>query len=426
MSQFYDSLKSLVRPGMVTSAARTLDEKEANISTAISSIFASLLGVMSQDGNTPQIRNILDEAGNLNILSNVEPLCEEKPNEDQRRLGDAFLQQLLGDRAAAFTAPIAKHAGISKPATNRLVAMLAPIFVGYFGRKLVNDGWSMQKIQNEIKNQKNSFIAMVPDDLANTFGLSKAITSGSEPAKKEKKNGWIMWVIIILLLLLILFLWRSCRNRNDATAYYSTAVTDTLRNADRNRASTERAASYSDPTMTGTRAISRADSVNMGLATREMHNMRLADGTTIHVYNNGTEQEIVKFLESDEYKKADDNKLQDKWFEFDNIAFEFGSGTQLKSGSKQQLDNIVAILKNHPDAKVRIATFADKRGTEAANMEVSKERARTIEKMLDQAGVGSQVVTAEGYGDEYAKYSANAPESQRAEDRDLAMRFVKR
>lgn len=415
MSQFYDSLKRFVSTSMVSNAARVVGEKEGNISTAISSIFASLLGVMAKDGNnTQQIRNILEEAGKLNILKNLEPLCQENPSEDQRKLGDDFLQRLLGDNAADFTNPIAKYAGISKVATNRLISMLAPIFVGYFGKKVAEDGWSMQKIQNEIKNQKNSFIGLIPDDLARSFGLSKTVTSGNEPVKEGKKNGWITWVVIILLLLLLLFLWRSCRNRN-TTADVRSMVTDTVRSTRANVNDMARTASYSDN-------MDRTSTTNETRATRSL---ALPDGTRIQVYEDGTEEEMLEFLNSNDYKNATDKQLQEKWFEFDNIAFEFGSATQLKSGSQAQLNNIISILKNHKDVKVKIAGFADKRGTEEANMEISKERAKTIEKMLENGGVGSQVVTTEGYGDEYAKHSANAPESQRMEDRDIALRFVK-
>lgn len=409
MSQFYDSLKRFVSPGMMTNAARVVEEKEANISNAVSSIFASLLGVFAKDGTTPQIKNILTEAGNLDLLGNLEPLCQENPTVDQRRIGDSFLQSLLGDRAADFTAPIAKQAGISKVATNRLVSMLAPIFAGYFGKKVAKDGWSIRKIQDEIKNQKNTFIGMIPAELMSTFGLKDTLNAPSnEPVKK--KNGWVTWLIIIILLILIIILWRSCRNRNtDTVANQRTMVTDTVRQARDNTR-----------TMTSTASYSESQGTNTSNETRATTTMTLADGTTIHVYRNGTEQNILNFINSNDFKNASDKDLQNRWFEFDNIAFEFGSGTELKSGSRTQLNNIISILKNNKDVKVRVAAFADRRGSEDANMEVSKQRAKTIEKLLEEGGVGSQVVKVEGYGDEYAKHSANAPESQRVEDRDIA------
>lgn len=408
MSQFYESLKRFVTPAMISKAAGVVDEKEANISTAVSSIFASLLGIMGKKGNS-HLKNILDEGGNLNILKSVELLCEENPSENQRKLGDDFLQNILGDKAADFSNSIAKYAGISKVAVNRLVSMLAPIVVGYFGKKVAVDGWSMQKIQHEIQNQKNSFIGLIPDDLARSFGISKVATNGSEPQKPAKKNGWITWAIIVLLLLLALFLWRSCRSGN-STINTQSMVIDTIRQAPSNVST----ASYTDDTQ----------SANVGTATRAVTAVTLPNGTVLNIYRDGTEEMMLKYLNSDEYKKATDKDLQNRWFEFDNISFELGSGSKLKSGSNQ-LENIISILKNHKDAKIAIAGFADRTGGEEINMELSQERAQTIEKIFDDAGVGSQVVKAKGFGDEYAKYKASAPESDRAKDRDIALRLVK-
>ena len=92
----------------------------------------------------------------------------------------------------------------------------------------------------------------------------------------------------------------------------------------------------------------------------------------------------------------------------------------------EALDNIASILKNYKNAKIKIAGFADKKGTEAANMKISQERAKTIESLLEKRGVGPQIVKVQGYGDEFAKHSASESDAQRSEDRDIALRFVKK
>lgn len=420
MALFYDSLKALISPEMARRAAKVLDEKEANVSKASSSIISSLMGVMLKNGNTPQIRNILEEAGNLDILSDIGNICEERPTQEQQRIGDSFLQNLLGDKAADFTAPIAKQDGLSKVATNRLIAIIAPVFAGYFGNKLVKDGWSLHKLLNEINNQKASFSKMIPADLVRAFGLGSVLNAANtkttnDPAQPEKKknNSWITWLIIIIIILLIIFLWRSCRNRTPDTAYVNTTtyMTDTVRN--------------NQMPVTRSVPVTRGTQMTDTTMARQTTQITLANGTRITAYRNGVEQEMIDFLESDNYRNATEQQLQDKWFQFDNIAFEFGSATQLKEGSRDQLNNIVSILRAYPNSRIKIAGFADKRGTENANMRISQERAKSIENMFEQAGVGSQVVRTEGYGDEYAKHSANAPESERAEDRDIALRFVK-
>jgi len=404
MNNYFNALKSLISQEMITKASTMLDESEGKISSTSSSIIASLLGVMLKKGNTPQINNILEEAGKRNILLEFRELWYEQPTHEQLKVGDDFLQHLLGDKAADFTDPIAKDNKMSSVATNRLVSMIAPLFCGFLGNKLVKENKTMPMLLNEIRNERNDFAGMIPSDLINSFGLSSVLSPEAKNEKKKSSYGWVIWVALIALLLLLFFGWRSCKNNETERPERSeipVITTDTITN---NRASQDTLSSVNKP----------------------FRMLTLSDGTKINVYENGVEDSMIKFLQSDEYKKASDKDLKEKWFEFDNIAFEFGSPTELKPESKAQLDNIASILKNYKDAKIKIAGFADKKGTEEANMEISQKRAKTIESLLEKRGVGSQIVKVQGYSDEFAKHSATESDAQRAEDRDIALRFVKK
>ncbi len=401
MNNYYNSLKSLVSHQMILTAATMLDESEKRISNASSSIIASLLGVMLKKGNTPQLKNILEEVGNRNILHEFRELWTDQPTYEQLEVGDNFLQHLLGDKAADFTDPIAKESGITNVATNKLISMIAPLFCGFLGNKLVKENKTMPMLLSEIRNEKSDFEGMIPSDLIKSFGLSSVLNTEVKKEKKKSNYSWLIWVALVVLLLLILFWWKSCRSNDAERIDEQATVTDTIKQAPTSRESTS--------------STNRTSMV-----------LTLPDSTKINVYEKGVENVMVKFLQSDEYKKATDTDLQEKWFEFDNIAFEFGSATELKPESKVQLDNIASILKNYKDAKIKIAGFADKKGTEAANMKVSQERAKTIESLLEKRGAGSQIIKVQGYGDEFAKHKASESDTQRSEDRDIALRFVKK
>lgn len=411
MSQIYESLKKLISPDMIAIASATVEEKSANVSTASSSIIAGLLAVMLKKGHSQQIKNILETAGNLNILNYVDRICEENPTQDQQRIGDDFLQHLLGDKAADFTDPIAKQSGISQVATNRLVSIIAPVVAGYLGSKLVNDNWSMTQLINEIDKEKPKFAGHIPGGVIKAFGLSSIVgeyaatgtakeTQKKEAPKKKKGGSWIAWFVLIVLLLLLLFWWKSCRNDRVVIESERTVMIDTIRN---NSAGQQNNTANAASTIT----------------------LTLPGGTQLNVSKGGVEEKIVNFLNSDEYKNAKDSDLQKKWFELNDVKFEFNSSTQLKSGSQKQLDNVAAILKAYKDHKIVVAAFADKKGTEEINMEISQERAQTIEKIFENHGIRSQIVKVEGHGDQYAKYRASASEENRAKDRDAAIRFVK-
>lgn len=405
MEQIFNSLKTLITPELVSLASSKLEESESKISSTVPSIFASLLGVILKKGNSPQLKNILDEAGNLNILSDLGAICGETPTHDQQKIGDDFLQHLLGDKATDFTNAIAADKSVSKVAVNRLVSIVAPIIAGFLGNKLKHENWSMPTLLKNIEAEKDQFINWIPSDLKKSFGifLSPGQANNAIDKQPKKKNGWIMWLLLILLLLLLLFWWRSCRNmpanvEQESVTMISPAPTDNAANT-----------------------TNQATANNETAAVLELPN-----GTKLmQAYAGGVEDKIIKFLESDKYKNATDDDLKKMWFDLDKVKFEFGSTTKLIDGYQNQLKNIEAILKYFKDAKVDVGGFADKKGSEDVNMEISKERAETFESMLEKAGLGSQMAKTQGFGEEYAKHLASEPDKVRAEDRHIALRFVK-
>lgn len=156
---------------------------------------------------------------------------------------------------------------------------------------------------------------------------------------------------------------------------------------------------------------------------RELGEVALPDGTKLQAYPGGIEDQLIKFIGSD-YKTADEAALKDKWFNFDDLNFEFGT-TKLTAESKRQLDNIVAILKAFPDVKIKIGGYTDKKGDDAANLKLSDSRAKAVQEALKAAGVGGQVPEAEGYGEQFATVDEGASDEARAVDRKTAIRLLK-
>lgn len=150
------------------------------------------------------------------------------------------------------------------------------------------------------------------------------------------------------------------------------------------------------------------------------------NGTSLKGYQGGMEDSMITFLKSDSYKNAaDDAALKDNWYNFDKVNFKMGSATELEAGSAGQIQNLAAILIAYPDAKIKIGGYTDKTGDEATNKNISQQRANFIKAELAKAGVGAQVISAEGYGSEFAKVAADASDEQRAADRKMAVRFTK-
>lgn len=159
-------------------------------------------------------------------------------------------------------------------------------------------------------------------------------------------------------------------------------------------------------------------------ADRKLTEVSLPSGAELQAYPGGIEDQLIKFIQSDEYKNGTDDMLKDKWFNFDDLNFKFGT-TELVPESKRQLDNIVVILKAFPDAKIKIGGYTDRKGDDAANKKLSDDRAKAVKAALEKAGVGAQVPEAEGYGEQFATVAETAGDQERVVDRKTSVRLLK-
>ncbi len=157
---------------------------------------------------------------------------------------------------------------------------------------------------------------------------------------------------------------------------------------------------------------------------RKLTEVSLPDGSKLQAYPGGIEDQLIKFVQSDEYKNGTADSLKEKWFSFDDLNFKFGT-TELVPESKRQLDNVVAILKAFPDVKLKIGGYTDKKGDDAATKKLSDARAKAVKNALDKAGVEAQVPEAEGYGEEFAKVPETGSDKEREADRKTSVRLLK-
>ena len=151
---------------------------------------------------------------------------------------------------------------------------------------------------------------------------------------------------------------------------------------------------------------------------RKTLSIRLADSTQITAYKNGIENQLVLFITS---KEAADSISKNRWFDFDDLNFKTGSAA-ITDSSMRQIKNIAAILKAYPAVKIKIGGYTDKTGNEAANMQLSRERAEAVITALKDAGVNAaQLTGAEGYGSQYAKAAAGAADEEKQKDRRISI-----
>ncbi|MEN2434213.1 OmpA family protein [Weeksellaceae bacterium A-14] len=429
-----DLIKGQLGPALISQAASQLGESESGISKAISGLLPAVVGGLANNADNPGVLNAITGASSSGILSNL------LGNSTGNSLITTLLTSIFGDKLAGLVNSVAHFAGISNTSTNSLLNLVTGATLGSVGKYASDNNLDASGIKNLLGDQKGLLSSLLPAGLSlaalgldteKWFGKAKEnVESVASTAKdnlaekaavaKEKidvtrseikedfhnagnDGGGSVWKWLLPILLLALaawFLWKQCdKKKTEAGTVTGDSVTIT-----------QDSSVVSDGTTTVTKVEQDID----------------LNGAKLKGYLGGMEDKMIAFLKGEGYKKAtDDSALKDIWYDFDHVNFKMGSSTELEPGSETQLDNLVAILKAYPDAKIKIGGYTDKTGDETVNKKISTDRAKFILKWLSDKGVGSQVVSAEGYGSEFAKIPATASDAERATDRKMAVRFTK-
>jgi len=419
-----DLIKGQLGPALVSQAASHLGESESGISKAISGLLPAVVGGLANNADKPGVLDAITGAASSGLLGNL--LGASSNNS----LVSTVLSAIFGDKIGGLVNAVAGYAGISNSSSNSLLNMVTGASLGSLGKYATDNNLDASGLSGLLKDQKGVVSSLLPAGLSlaslglgNWFGSDASVetekvkvTSYDQPKvevnrggnthvnvdRNEDNGGGSIWKWLLPLLLLALaawFLWKQCNKPAETT----TGVTDST-------------AVVYDST-----AVVSVDSTGTTLvATKESIMVTLPDGKTLNAYKGGIEDQVVAFLNSDEYKSSDEAALKDRWFNFDNLNFEFGT-TKLTPESQAQLDNLKLILVAYPNAKVKIGAYTDKKGDDAGNKALSQKRADAVKAALGSA----QVTSAEGYGEEFATVAETATDKEREADRKTAIRFTK-
>lgn len=393
-------------------AASTLGESTSGISTALSGIIpASLAGILNKaTAGTEGANDIFSMA--KNAISSVSGSAD-LTSAANTQAGSGLLSGIFGNKQAGVVEAVSSFAGIKNSSSSSLMSMALPAIMGLLGRHAEQNNLSASGLSGFLSSQKDHILQALPSGLssiAGLFGLGSLGSSVSSAASRvqhtfsdaahtaeEKASGGAKWLLpLILILAAIALLWYFSKSCNKP-AEEVTPTSDSLsqaQNAD-------------------TSATAALPSQLVSIK------VKLPDGKELDAYKGGIEDQLVTFLSGD-WKSLSDDSLKNKWFDFDNLNFNTGTAV-LMPESEKQLDNIAAILKAFPDAKIKIGGYTDATGDAAVNKKLSQDRANAAKSGLEKRGAGSQVTGAEGYGSEFAKAPAEAPDSERALDRHVSV-----
>jgi outer membrane protein OmpA-like peptidoglycan-associated protein len=405
-----ETVRGYITPDLIEKASSHLGESSSGITKATTAAVPALLAMFTtraEKGDAHGLLQDAQDAANSNVLTNPQSLFSAG-TVGLLSGGIEKLMGMFGGNVSSIISAIANFAGIKSGSVQGLLGMLAPLGLGALGKHVKENNLTAQGLTSFLSGQKASILSALPAglSLSSLFDgdrKSTPLTTSSGEVRQAhavtrevKKTNWIPWLLLALGIVVLLWLFgrKGC---NEA----GTANTDS-----------DTTAVISAPTVDNT-APTGAPSSN-----REITKVRLADGTEINAYGGGVEDQLVKCL--------DDNSCtagKDKWYDFDNLNFETGSA-KLTSESQAQVQNIVAILKAYPKAKIKIGGYTDKTGDAAANIKLSQQRAEAVLKAIQSSGANAgQLSGAEGYGSEFAKVAADASDEERRSDRRIAVQL---
>ena len=397
--------KSYLNEGFVQSAASKLGENSEGIQKALTVTVPTVLAGIEHKaaGDSSFMSVVLDKAKEVlssNGLGKLTDVLGQTPT-DLSQPGAGFFKSIYGNTVHIVTDKLGAFAGIKQSSAHALLNASSIAALGSLGKDAADNGFTANSILDFFKNKKSEFLSVLPEsfgigsvlpqihyDEENTVNTvktevrsaAKNVHASVAPTPKKKCNWWWWLLGLLILLLLLFFLFKGCKKSS---------------------------CSKSVPVI--------------GLLQPDT-SVALPSGATLSAFKGGIEQKVVAFLQSPEYKNATEDSLKGKWFNFDKVSFKTGA-TVLDSASYPQINNLISILKEFPDAKIKIGGYTDKTGDSIANQTLSQQRADVLKSAL--AAVNAQIAGAEGYGQQFAKYPASAPDSLRAFDRSMKIRFVK-
>ena len=422
-----DLIKGQLGPALVSQAASQFGESESGISKAISGLLPAVVGGLANNADKPAVLDAITGAASNGLLSNL--LSGTQNNS----LISTVLSAIFGDKIGELVNSISSFAGVSNTSSNSILNLVTGAALGALGKHSADSGLDRMGITKLLGDQKGIVSSLLPAGLSmatlglgNMFGGNNTekvrVSSFDEPKKvevnrggsthvnvdnKDNNGGGSIWKWLLPLLLLLLagyFLWNKCSKKDAAGTTGTTDSTAVVSD------SSNVVGNAVDSTVAAVKEITDID----------------VNGKKIKGYANGFEYNMVNFLKSDGYKNAaDDAALKDTWYSFDNVNFVFGKADQITPESKGQLENLAAILKAYPESKIKIGGYTDKKGDDKQNLELSQKRADFIKAELGKLGVGAQVISAEGYGEQFATVAETASDKEREADRKMAVRFAK-
>jgi len=164
-------ITSQLGDGAISKLSEMTGEAPESTGKAVQVAVPTLLNALNNNSNNPEgasgILGALDRDHDGSILDDVMGFLGNSDGAD----GNGILKHLLGDKRGAVENGLSSKAGISSGSMSKILAMLAPIIMGYLGK---------QKKENDINSSGgiSDLLTSVVGGLAGGGGSSNGLDIG--------------------------------------------------------------------------------------------------------------------------------------------------------------------------------------------------------------------------------------------------------
>ena len=435
MSSILDLARQAMTPEIMRSVGSVVGESPAatgkGFASAMPSVLAGVMDMASTPSGAERVHSMISDGGygasTLGSLGSL--LGGGNATAGMLRSGGHLLSSLFGSKEGDVTDAVARSADMPSSSASKLLALSAPIIMSVLGREITTRGLNTSGLINLLAGERSSVAALLPTGLASILGYkTPTVVSGvtpererirtepaapvyrdvSGPIVRERPAGtWRWWPAVaagLAALALIFF----------ATRYQAppkVAVTDQTVPSAAPRELTTQAPTATAPSV---------PAPSVSAPSLPAPSASVPTETTPAVPTPTVEKPEVKegsFLQKFSAFLTDKSEGSvPKRFVFDDLNFEPGTAT-LTSTSQATVDELVIILKAHPDVKVTLEGHTDSQGDAAANKRLSQERAAAIKaKLVEQGALTPDRIRTAGYGEE-RPVAPNDSEDGRARNR---------
>jgi OmpA-OmpF porin, OOP family len=384
----FSSLLASIDKQSLSGIAGAVGEPDQLVSHGLRSSIATLLGsIASKSEDHSMLRSILNLAPSTpDVAWSQGAAAIADPNSPLIAGGRRALSALFGTSESAVTSAVSRDSGLRFGVTSKLLAMAAPVVLGFLSKRARDYGLSMSGLGEVLQQESGTIRNALPPGVAEMFWPRPATgfaPTFAQPVEAKKPSyRWAGALAIAAAALGLFWLLNHARHRGAETA--------------------------SIPTGTASR-----------MATGSLLQVTLPNNVKISVPEQGVETRFLTVLQNPGNPAA-----QNAWLTFDRVLFHTGTAT-LRPDSEEQLRNVAAIMAAYPNVRLKIGGFTDNQGDADRNLKLSQARADAVMAQLIRFGVSPDRLQAVGYGGQFP-VADNGTEQGREQNRRVSMLVTQR